>query len=101
MGSSEEEAQHWLVLDREVRTLSVLPAQEAALLLQQQWSARPALPLQWAALDPIPELLADITAKRGWRAVSVDMVPVSQQRPEQAARLEELLAWLDQQKAQE
>jgi hypothetical protein len=101
LGSSEEEARHWLVLDREARSLSVLPAEEAALLLSQQWATRPALPLQWAALDPIPELLADITGKRRWRAVSIDMVPVPQHRPEQAARLEDLLTWLDQQKAQE
>ena len=98
LGSSEEEARHWLVLDREARTLSVLPAEEAVDLLQQQWGTRPAsLPLQWATLDPIPQLLATLTGKRGWRAVSFDMVLVPQQRPAQAARRAELLTWLDQQ----
>jgi hypothetical protein len=98
LGSSEEEAQHWLVLDREARTLSVLPAEEAAALLQQQWDTRPAsLPLQWKTLDPIPQLLASLTGKRGWRAVSVDMVLVPELRPEQAARRAEWCTWLDQQ----
>src|ERR1051326_3772375 len=67
LGSSEEEAQHWLVLDRETRTLSVLPAQEAAMLLQQQWDSRPVLPLRLVALDPIPHVLAAVTGKAGWR----------------------------------
>ena len=51
LGSSEEEAQHWLVLDREARTLSVLPVEQAAALLQQQWGTRPALPLRLEALE--------------------------------------------------
>jgi hypothetical protein len=98
LGSSEDEARHWLVLDREARALSALPVEEAAALLLQQWGARPAcLPLQWEILDPIPQLLATLTDKAGWRAVSVDMVLVSELRPEQAARRAELLVWLDQQ----
>ena len=101
LGSSEEEAQHWLVLDREARTLSVLPAEEAAALLQQQWGTRPALPLRLAALDPIPHVLAAVTGKAGWRVVWMDGAPVARRRREQEARLDELRTWLDQQKAQE
>src|ERR1051326_452206 len=72
LGSSEEEAQQWLVLDREARTLSVLPAQEAAALLQQQWGSRPVLPLRLEALDPIPHVLEAVTGKAGWRVVWID-----------------------------
>jgi hypothetical protein len=99
LGSSEAEVQHWLLLDREARALSALPVEEAVALLQQQWGIQQArLPLQWETLDPIPELLATLTGKRGWRAISIEMVPVPQPGPEQGSRLAELLAWLDQQK---
>jgi hypothetical protein len=101
LGSSEDEARHWLVLDREARTLSALPVEAAAALLQQQSDIRQAsLPLQWETLDPIPELLAVITGKRGWRAISIDMVPVPQPGSEQGSRLAKLRTWLDQQEAQ-
>ena len=96
LGSSEEEARHWLVLDREARTLSVLPVEKAAALLQQQWGTRPALPLHWEALDPVPELLATLTNKRGWSLVWKDGAPVAQ-RQEQAAQVEALCCWLNQQ----
>jgi hypothetical protein len=101
LGSSESEARQWLVLDREARTLSVLPAQEAALLLQQQWGAQPALPLRWEALDPTPQLLAALTGKQGWRVVWRDGAPVGPRKREQEARLTELRAWLDQREPQE
>lgn len=103
LGSSEDEARHWLVLDREERTLSILPAREAAALLQQQWGTRPApLPLQWEALDPVPELLASLTGKRGWSLVWRDGAPVAQQRQGQEAQVEALCCWLNRrQEAQE
>jgi hypothetical protein len=98
LGSSEDEAQQWLVLDREARTLSVLPAEEAAAVLQQQWGIQPAaLPLRWETLDPVPELLATLTSKRGWSLVWKDGVPVVQRRREQAAQMEALCGWLNQQ----
>jgi hypothetical protein len=101
LGSSEEEARDFLVLDREARTLSVLPAEEAAALLQQQWGTRPALPLRLEALDPIPHVLAAVTGKAGWRVVWLDGAPVAQRRRQQEARLDELRTWLDRQEAQE
>ncbi|HLV98698.1 MAG TPA: hypothetical protein VKT82_08485 [Ktedonobacterales bacterium] len=97
LGSSEEEAQHWLVLDRETRTLSVLPVQQAALLLLQQWGIQPALPLRWEALDPTPRFLETLTGKRGWRVVWRDGAPVAQRRRVQEEQVESLCCWLNQQ----
>ena len=98
LGSSEEEAQHWLLLDREARTLSMLPAQEAAvLLLEQHGQLRSAVPLRLEVLDPIPQVLAAVTGKIGWRLVWRDGAPVAQRGQEQEVRLVELRTWLDQQ----
>ena len=101
LGSSEDEAQHWLVLDREARTLSVLPAENAVLLLAQQWGGRPAVPLRLEALDPVPQVLAAVTGKEVWRVVWRDGAPLAQRTREREARLAELRTWLDQQEAQE
>lgn len=97
LGSSEDEARDFLVLDREARSLSVLSAQEAALRLSQQWGTRPAVPLRLEALDAVPQVLAAVTGKEGWRLVWLDGAPVAQRRREQEARRAELLTWLDQQ----
>jgi hypothetical protein len=98
LGSSEDEAQHWLVLDREARSLSALSVEAAATLLVQQWGARPAaLPLRWETLDPVPELLATLTGKRGWNVVWMDGAPVRTLGQEQAAQVEALCCWLNQQ----
>jgi hypothetical protein len=99
LGSSEEEARHWLLLDREARTLSVVPAQQAAARLSQQWHTRPAVPLRLAAPDPVPEVLAALTGKRGWVVVWVNGAPVRQQAQQQvqAAQVEALCCWLNHQ----
>jgi hypothetical protein len=62
---SSEEARDFLALDREARTLSVLPTVQATPLLAQQWDIRPALPLRLVVMDPIPHVLAAVTGKAG------------------------------------
>ena len=53
LGSSEETATHWLVIDRETRTASIVPVQEAEQFLDAQHPPLPQINLtseQWCAL---------------------------------------------------
>lgn len=59
-GSSEDEARHWLILDREHRHLSVAPVAAAQRLLKAQWS----LP------DPEPVLVVD---EEAWARVCAEI----------------------------
>jgi hypothetical protein len=58
LGSSEEEATHYLLLDREQRLLSVAPVVFAEQLLRQQWGPEPA---QTEPLIVTPEELGQLT----------------------------------------
>ncbi|HLV98714.1 MAG TPA: hypothetical protein VKT82_08565 [Ktedonobacterales bacterium] len=54
------------------------------------------LPLRWETLDPVPELLATLTSKRGWSLVWKDGAPVRQEQAQEAP-VEALCGWLNQQ----
>lgn len=96
LGNSEDEAPHWLLLDREARVLYALPAREAAALLYQQWASRP------DASESPDESAAAFQAfieEVGWQDVPVDLAAVERWRQEQGARRAAMLEWLDQQVA--
>lgn len=97
LGSSDGEARHWLVLDREARALHALPVREAAALLHQQWAARPDAPPTLESPEELDALLEAATNEMGWQEVSVDMAAVERRMQEQGARLAEMLTWLDHQ----
>ena len=75
----------------------MLLVEEAASLLQQQWGTWPAFPLRRKALDPVSPVLAALTGKRGWGVVWIDGAPVRKPDQEQAAQVEALCCWLNQQ----
>lgn len=97
LGSSECEARHWLVLDREARALYALPVQTAAALVHQQWATRPDAPPRLESLEDVAALVASLTDVAGWHEVSVDPAAIERRMQEQGARLEAMLVWLDQQ----
>src|SRR5262249_33131647 len=53
LGNSDAPARHWLILDRQTRTLAVAPVQEARTVVRQQWppiSARSLMAEEWEAI---------------------------------------------------
>lgn len=87
LGSSEESPTHYLLLDREARTLSVAPVAEAQRLLREQWGA---------AAQPESVLAF---SEQEWEQFLQDLiVPISQLRSahwrEHRRLVEQLTAWL-------
>jgi hypothetical protein len=72
LGSSEDEATHWLLLDRAAGTLSVAPRAEAERLLREQWPP--------AAEQPVKAWTdADLHAFMAQQIASID--PAAGRRP--------------------
>jgi hypothetical protein len=92
LGSFEEPPTHYLLLDREKRTLSVAPVVEAQRLLREQWGPVP--------IEPEPMLV--VTEQEWEQLVGELMARIVQHTPEQIAadwrehqrRVEALAAWL-------
>lgn len=99
LGTSEHEACHWLVLDREARVLYALPAREAAALLYQQWATRPDAPSESESSDESAAAFQAFIEEVGWQDVPVGLAAVECRMLEQEARRAAMLAWLDQQVA--
>jgi hypothetical protein len=97
LGSSDGEARHWLVLDREARALYALPVRTAAALLHQQWAGRPDAPPVLESPEEVAALLDAITDVANWQEATIDMAAVERRMEEEGARLEAMLGWLDQQ----
>lgn len=95
--SLEQDAQQWLLLDREARTLYALPAREAAALLYEQWASRPDALSEPEAPDESAAAFKAFIEEVGWQEVPVDLAAVERWRQEQEARRAAMLAWLDQQ----
>jgi hypothetical protein len=86
-GNSEEEAQHWLLLDREIRTLSV-----GAVVDVQQY-VRQAAPPPVLTLDAVTALLAAIRAHTSTPPNLQALVAHALQREHQLVTA--LQTWLD------
>ena len=99
LGSSEQEARQWLLLDRTARVLYALPAREAAALLYEQWATRPDAPSESEASDDMAAVLKAFTDEVGWQDVPGDLAAVERRRQAQGTRLTAMLEWLDQQEA--
>jgi hypothetical protein len=97
LGSSEQEARQWLLLDREARALYALPAREAAGLLYQQWSSRHEALSEPESSDVSAADLKAFIDEVGWQDVPGDQAAVERRRQEQEARRVAMLEWLDQQ----
>ena len=95
LGSSDEPPTHYLLLDRESRTLSVIPAAEAWQLLREQWVSTPTE----------PESVLVVSSEDLERLVSELMIQIRQCTPAQIAAdwrahqwlVEKLALWLAEQ----
>jgi hypothetical protein len=90
--TSDEEATHWLLLDRQDRKLSILNQRQAARLLGEQW-LEAAVP--HAPAPPLEvESLTDILNLARWQEVEVSMAEIEQhvqRRQEVLRQMAELL----------
>jgi hypothetical protein len=97
LGNNEQEAQQWLLLDREARFLYALPAREAAALLYEQWATQPEASSESESEDESAAAFNAFIEEMGWQDVPVGKAAVERRRQEQEARRTAMLAWLDQQ----
>jgi hypothetical protein len=92
-GSSEDEARHWLILDREQRHLSVAPVATAQRLLKVQWKRPEPEPVLVVDEEAWARLVAEIEARAA--QITPQQIMAAMQAHQQL--LHELRAWLDRQ----
>ncbi|HTP11148.1 MAG TPA: hypothetical protein VMP08_22995 [Anaerolineae bacterium] len=93
LGSSDSDATHWLVIDRETRTASLAPRAAAEQFLAEQHPALPCIeltPKEWEAL------VKDVSAQLRRSMEEVDLCDVREQLAAQNTIVGEMTAWLDQ-----
>jgi hypothetical protein len=93
LGSSDFEAEHCLVLDRQERRAYVAPVKAARAFLQAQHPPEPELS-PWEREEMRRDL--EEALARGWQEVRVDPQEVSRQMEEQRRAFAAMLAFLDQ-----
>jgi hypothetical protein len=92
LGSSDEEATHWLLLDREDRTLQVLVARDAGRLLREQWQdGKVSLASGPLAAKAIPDLL-DLSK---WQEVQIDDAEIERRMRRREKVLRAVVVHLD------
>lgn len=91
LGSSEEDAVHMLLIDRDRNLASVAPVAEARAFLQDQWPPQPPLtPEQQEAFQrEFEKLLAE------YRSRPIDHAAIAREMAEQRARVGRLMSWLE------
>jgi hypothetical protein len=91
LGSSESEARHALILDREKLEVLIAPVKEARVFLTEQWPPEPPLRMsQKEYLAKISEALKSVK-----QADDIDIEGIQRRIDEQYALIEELQQWLD------
>ncbi len=91
LGSSESEATHALILDRDKLEVMIAPVKEAQTFLREQWPPEPPIRMsQKEYLAMISEKLKHVK-----HADDIDMDEINQRIEEQYALVEELQQWLD------
>jgi hypothetical protein len=91
LGSSESEAAHALILDREKLEVLIAPMQEARSFLTEQWPLEPPLRMsQEEYLAKISEALKQVK-----QPDDVDIEEIQRRIEEQYALIEEMQRWLD------
>jgi hypothetical protein len=91
LGSSDSEARHALILDRENLELFIAPVREAQAFLMEQWPPQPPLRMsQKEYLAKISEALKNVK-----HPDDIDIEEIQRQIEEQNALIEEMQQWLD------
>ncbi len=93
LGSSDSEATHWLVIDRETRTASVAPRATAEQFLTNQ---HPALPLIELTREEWEAIVKDVSAHLHTHMEHADWLDVRDQQAAQNACVDEMTTWLNQ-----
>jgi hypothetical protein len=91
LGSSDREARHCLILDREKLELSIAPVTEANAFLAEQWPPEPPIRMsQQEALAAISEALKQVTQPE-----DIDIEEIQRRIEAQYAMIENMQRWLD------
>jgi hypothetical protein len=91
MGSSDSEAKHCLILDREKLEILIAPVKEARVFLTEQWPPEPPLRLsQKEHLAQLSEALKNVKLPD-----DVDIEEIQRRIEEQYALIEQMQHWLD------
>jgi hypothetical protein len=93
LGSSESEARHALILDREKLEVLIAPVKEAPVFLTEQWPPEP--PLRMSQQEYLAKLSE--AQKSVKRTDDIDIEEVQRRIDEQYAVIEKMQQWLDQQ----
>jgi hypothetical protein len=90
-GSSESEAKHCLILDREKLELFIAPVKDAHVFLTEQWPPEPPLRMsQEEYVAKIADSLKNVKPRD-----DIDIEAIQRQIEEQYAQIEEMQRWLD------
>jgi hypothetical protein len=91
LGSSDSEAKHALLLDREKLELLIAPVKEAQVFLTEQWPPEPPLRMsQEAYLAKISAALKSVK-----QTDNIDIEGIQRRIDEQYALIEDMQRWLD------
>ena len=91
LGSSEEEARHWLILDREQRQLSIAEVSVAQRVLRAQWG-----PASWERMPVISaEDLVRLIQEISSQMKAVNQKQIIAKIREQQQRVAAMQMWLD------
>jgi hypothetical protein len=90
-GSSENEASHALILDRDKSELMIAPVKEARVFLESQWGTQQTIPLSKEEyLDMLSKALRGIK-----RTDDIDVEEIQRRIEEQYTMIEDMQRWLD------
>jgi hypothetical protein len=91
LGSSENEAKHTLILDREKLEVFIAPVKEARIFLSEQWPPEPPIHMSKEEhLAMVSEALRNVK-----QPDDIDIEEIQQRINEQYAMVEEMQRWLD------
>jgi hypothetical protein len=91
LGSSDSEARHCLILDRETLELAIAPVKEANAVLADQWPPEPPIRMSQAEyLVQISKALKQVKQPK-----DIDIEEIQRRIDEQYTLIEEMQQWLD------
>jgi hypothetical protein len=91
VGSSDSEATHCLILDREKLELLIAPVKEARAFLTEQWPPEP--PLRMSQTEYLAKISKAL--KQVKQPEDIDIEEIQRRIDKQYALIEEMQLWLD------
>ena len=91
LGSSDSEASHALILDRDKHKVSIASVKEARVFLSEQWPSQPPVRMRKEEyLAMLSEMLKNVKQPE-----NIDIEQIQRQIEEQYKMIEEMQMWLD------